>query len=381
SCSEIGRGDDEMSGIKSIVAGVRQNAAIFLAVLGLAALASFGAIAAQQAGTKPAFSSEEEVAPAKVQELLTLLADPKIQEWLVQQRQIRTVSGSAPQTEGSSLAQYFSARLGAMRAHILALVEALPDLPNQFKRGSEPVSADLRTGGRPQALLVLILFVFLGAGSEWLFRQATRRIRGHLEAHPMETVNDRLRVVGTRFLFGVGLVAAFALGSIGAFVAFEWPPLFRQMLLGYLVATLAIRMAMVVGRFLFAPKAERFRIVPADEVAARFWSRRLTAFIGWFAVGWVFVGMADSLGYQPEARQLVAYALGLGLVAIALEAVWRRPISPASAAPASLPAHHHGRRIGNIILTIGIVLLWALWVLSAMPSFWFLLVAITLPLA
>jgi small-conductance mechanosensitive channel len=117
-------------------------------------------------------------------------------------------------------------------------------------------------------------------------------------------------------------------------------------------------------------------------VAARFWHRRLVAFVGWFAFGWVIVGFGVTLGYTPEARQLVAYLLGLGLLAIALGAVWRRPaaLGESSAAPSPV-THRFGRGTANAALSVGFVLLWVLWVIHAMASFWLVLVVVTLPLA
>jgi moderate conductance mechanosensitive channel len=221
----------------------------------------------------------------------------------------------------------------------------------------------------------------LGAGVEWLFRKATQRARSHLDTLPSETVRARLHLVALRFAFAVGLVAAFALGSVGPFLALDWPPLLREMLFGYLVAFLVLLIAIVVGRFLLAPREERFRVIPMDTAAARFWHRRLVAFVGWFAFGWVTVGLGSTLDYTLEARQLVAYVLGLGLVAIALEAVWRRPAVLAEGGEAPSPVtHRFGRGTANAALSIGIVLLWVLWVIHAMPSFWLVLVVIMLPL-
>ena len=97
---------------------------------------------------------------------------------------------------------------------------------------------------------------------------------------------------------------------------------------------LVTRIAVVVGHFLLAPDAERFRIIPTDTVTARFWCRRLTAFVGWLAFGWVTVSVLSTLGFSMEGRQLVAYVLGLGLLAIALETVWRRPVASADATEA-----------------------------------------------
>jgi len=167
----------------------------------------------------------------------------------------------------------------------------------------------------------------------------------------MERVNDRLRLVTARFAFAFGIVAAFAIGSVGPFLALDWPPLLSQMVLGYLVALIVTRIAVVVGHFLLAPDAERFRIIPTGIVAARFWCRRLAVFVGWLAFGWVTVGVLSTLGFSMEGRQLVAYLLGLGLLAIALESVWRRPVPPDKAEDPLSPVRHRlGQGAQNALL-------------------------------
>jgi small-conductance mechanosensitive channel len=230
---------------------------------------------------------------------------------------------------------------------------------------------------------VLVLgFAGLGFVVEWLFRKTTQKTRQRLDGLPMETVNDRLRLVAARFAFAFGTVAAFALGSVGPFLALDWPPLLSQMVLGYLIAFLATRITVVVGHFLLAPDAERFRIIPSDTAAARFWCRRLVVFVGWFAFGYVTVGFLSTLGFSVEGRQLAAYVLGLGLLAIALESIWRRPLAPEQVAEApSVRTHRLGRGAQNALLSLCAVLLWGLWVARAMPGFWLVLVAVSLPLA
>jgi small-conductance mechanosensitive channel len=338
-----------------------------------------GAVAATAPkGTKP--STSEEASPKQIQELTTLLADPKVRNWLEQQAGAEAASERAATEE--SVSQALDSRLAAIREHIVALAAAVPDLPNQFERGHDLVTADLGEHGRTKALLLLAFFVGLGALVEWLFRTATGRARRHLDTLPSETVRERLHLVALRFAFAVGLVVAFALGSIGPFLAFDWPPLLREGLFGLLVAFLAVRIANVVGRFLLAPYHERFRIIPMDTAAARFWRRRLVWFVGWFAFGWVIVGFGVPLGYTLAARQLVAYALGLVLAAIALDAVWRRPAVLHEGSEATSPvARRFGRGTANTALTVGIVLLWVTWVIHAMASFWLVLIVMTLPLA
>jgi small-conductance mechanosensitive channel len=341
-----------------------------------------GTTAASAAAANRSAPAGDEATPPQIQQFLTLLADPKVQTWLKQQNETRSAATSSRDAAEESPSHILDSRLGAIREHIVDLGNTIPDLPNQFERGAARVSADLGAHGRAEVLLLLAVFVGLGTGVEWLFGKATERSRRHLDALPLETVASRVHLVAIRFAFAVGMVVAFALGSVGPFLALDWPPLLREMLFGLLIAFLVLRVAIVVGRFLLAPRYERFRIIPMDTVAARFWYRRLVMFVGWFAFGWVFVGLLDTLGWSLAGRQLVAYVLGLGLLAIALEAVWRRPAPFLESAAASSPVTRrfgHGAR--NVALSVGIGMLWVLWVAHAMGSFWLLLVIITLPLA
>ncbi len=353
-----------------------------LATVILFAAVLSGAAATSAAAANGSPAANEEATPPQIQQLLTLLADPKVQVWLKQQNEAKAVAASMRDNGAESVSHALDSHLGAIREHIVGLANTIPDVPNQFERGAARVSAELGKHGRAQVLLLLAVFVGLGMGVEWLFGKATERTRGRLDALPLETVASRVHLVAIRFAFAVGMVVAFALGSVGPFLALDWPPLLREMLFGLLIAFLTLRVAIVVGRFLLAPRYERFRIVPMSTVAARFWYRRLVMFVGWFAFGWVGVGLLDTLGWSLAGRQLVAYVLGLGLLAIALEAVWRRPASLDESTEASSPVtRRFGHGALNVALSVGVVLLWVLWVAHAMGSFWLLLVIITLPLA
>jgi moderate conductance mechanosensitive channel len=347
----------------------------------LAAVVLFAGLlsVAEAANRTPAVT--DEATPPQIQQLLTLLADPKVEAWLKQQNEAKSVA-AAQDSAKESVSHALDSHLGAIREHMLGLALAVPDLPNQFVQGAARVSAELGTHGRARIVLLLALFVGLGAGVEWLFRRATGRIRVRLDTIPSESIAGRLHLVGLRFAFAIGLVAAFALGSVGPFLALDWPPLLREVLLGYLLAFLAVRIAVVTGHFLLAPHHERFRIIPMPSMAARFWHRRLVIFVGWFAFGWVQIGLFATLGWSLAGRQVVAYLLGLGLLAIALEAVWRRPAAPGvNTEGASIVARHFGGGARNAALSLGIVMVWMFWVAHAMGSFWLLVVVIALPLA
>jgi len=160
------------------IAAVGRVAAIFLGAIIFAAVLPCGSFAATQKATKP--STSQEASPKQIQELMTLLADPKVRNWLEEQSKAEAASERAAEEEPVS--QVLDSRLAAIREHIVALAGTVPDLPNQYERGHDLLSADLGEHGRTKAVLLLAVFVGLGTGVEWLFRKATQRARAHLDA-------------------------------------------------------------------------------------------------------------------------------------------------------------------------------------------------------
>ena len=196
---------------------------IALAALVLLLALLIGARAAQPAASQPTASHPTGAAdgaqPPQVQELLKLLAEPQVQAWLAEQRAGKPRAAAAANAVDGSASHYFAARVALVHEHLADLAATLPTMPDQLERASALVRADIGQRGRGPVLLHLILFIALGFGAEWLFRLATRGVRGRLDQHPVETIKDRLHLIAARFAFALGLIAAFTLGSAGPFFA------------------------------------------------------------------------------------------------------------------------------------------------------------------
>jgi small-conductance mechanosensitive channel len=342
-------------------------------------------LAAQTAGADPA-AKQQDATPPKVHELLDILADPAVQTWLARQRAGAAASvEAAPASEEGSVASHFAGRVAAIREHMAALAAAAPQLPAEFERAGATLFAELKDRGLIEVSLLLVGFVALGFGAEWLLWRATDRFRRRIAELPLVTAVDRLHVAVGRLALAAGHVIVFALGSVGAFLAFDWPPIFRDVILGYLLAFLALRLTLVLGHFLLAPggaevaDVDHARIVPMSRKAARFWHRRLGLAVGWFAFGWVTVGLLSALGFSLPARQLVAYVLGFVLLLIGIEIAWRRPPSPADRIAAVTGRRRLGHAANCWLVSLYFVALWVLWVASAMPAFWLAVVIVGLP--
>lgn len=332
----------------------------------LALLVAFGAPAMAQSGKGKA---PDESSP-KVRLLLDLLGDPEVRTWL----ETRAAEKPRPEPSASdtSLSSVVTAQMARVRTQIKAMSEAAPGLPHELHKAFDILRLEFEERGAVEVILLISAFAALGYGLAWLFWWRTERIRlwiGHL---PLQTVGERLLVVLARLAFGLVWLATFAAGSIGAFLALNWPPLLREIVLAYLMAFLVARLTFVAGTFLLSPGFPRFRIVPMDDDGARFWHRRWVIFVAWFAFTAVTLGLLRTLGVSSEARRLIGAVTALGLVAIALEAIWRRPVDDRG---------HHARHLAaSWALSIFFVAMWFLRLGDAMPVFWSLLVLVGTPL-
>ncbi len=243
-------------------------------------------------------------------------------------------------------AGYLDARLDALREHLASLAAALPGLPAALGRVRDQLEQDWQARSPGYVLGLIAAFVLLGFALEGLYR--------HFVPHPEAS---RLRAMALRVARDVGALAAFALGSVAVFLAFDWPPRTRLAVVAFLAAFVFARMVIVASRALFSPRDAHLRILPASDADAAAWHRRVALFAGWLAFGWVLTGWLARLGMDPASRQIIVYLLGLGLLAIAVEAAWRR----------------------SRVIAIGLVVAWLLWVLQARGLFWLALVAALLP--
>ncbi|MBM6580806.1 mechanosensitive ion channel family protein [Microvirga sp. BT689] len=340
-----------------------------------------------QAGAGPARAQAAPAnPPPQVQELLRLMDDPATRAWIDQQKPPAIPSDTTSPQPQAMNSELLATRVEAMRAHLAALAAAVPRLPQEVKRAAGLLSQELQSRSIFDVALLVLGFLGLGAGAEWILRRVTASARQRSLSRPVETANERVRMIAMHLVFGLAYVALFALGSIGAFLVFDWPPLLRRIVLAYLFAAFLLRFALLIGRVLLSPRVvghhdpDVIRAIPMTDGSARFWYRYIVLFVGWFAFGWATIELVSTLGFSPEGRQLVAYVLGIGLLAIAVVAVWRQPSPPAITSEASERSRRH-HALGTWMLSLYLVVLWGLWVAGLMRVFWLLVVAIVLPQA
>lgn len=323
-----------------------------------------------------------EAPPHQVELLLDLLRDPAVQQWLEQQPTV----GAAAQAEQPAPVQqpsaggYFAQRLEYLRNNLQLLAAARHKLPGELERAWIILSLEFEEHGLISLLLLTAIFVGVGFLCVWAYWRLTTGFRNWIIASEITSVGDRLRAMMARLAFATGWALSFAVGSVGAFLCFSWPPLLREIVLGYLVAFLCIWLARIVCGFLLAPgggRAARFRIIPMSDPAAKFWQRRIIIAVAVVAFAWVTLGLLRTLGVSPAGLKLLSYIAGLLLLGLALETIWRRP---AGELATDAPRRRLSPRTRSVLATILLIVMWVLWSLHLMPGFWLLMVGSALPL-
>ncbi|HEX6014791.1 MAG TPA: mechanosensitive ion channel family protein [Geminicoccaceae bacterium] len=312
--------------------------------------------------------------PAKVRELLSLMDDAEVREWLGERER---AAAEPPADPPLNIARDMTAPAMAVRQHVLASLVAVPTALPELARAGRALRGEIAEQGPWATLLLVAAFLGLGLLVERLYWRATAGFRERLIAMQLDTVEGRLKAVGRRLLFGLGWIAAFAVGSLGAFLLFDWPPLLHGLIARCLLVVVVVWLTTVVLRFILAPGAERFRILPLSTASARHWYKWLTLIVGWYTAARLTVWFLADLGLSVAVQSLLADVFSLVWLLILLLAVWRRPALRSADNPD--PAARSGARTRSLLMSCGLVLVWLLVPLGAYRLFSTALVAAALP--
>ena len=317
--------------------------------------------------------------PEKVDTLIELLSDPAIKSWLKEQVTSDRQKQTAVSDE-STRRPMLSSILTSIRKHVEALLSAIPELPAQIERARIILSLEFETTGLLGILVLIAGFVAAGFGLDQLARYLLRGYLAWMKTLDFQTPHGRVKALGARTIYAAILIAAFTVGSAGVFLAFDWPPLLREIVLGYLSVAIVTRVALMLGRLVMLPphlkmaQATQARLLPMSDERAAHWYRYIGWSVFWFSFVSVTLGLLATLGFMPTALQLVAIPADFIQLLIVLAAIWLRPSAPEVAR--SFTEH-----AVSWLLTAFFVLLWLLQVSGSFLIFWLVLAVVTVPAA
>ncbi|MEL4072542.1 mechanosensitive ion channel family protein [Ochrobactrum sp. GPK 3] len=314
-------------------------------------------------------TAQSEVPPEKVRQLLDVLNEPDVKAWLESK-------AAPPPVAEPALSDTFASWETAVRNRIAGLVDAVPRIPQELANGADRIARDVNDGRPGLVIFILAVLMAVGFGAEWLVRKLLPK------EPPSASGRD---FVPRAILTNLAALLTFSLASVGSFLALEWPPLLRRIVLTLLVAIIAFRVVRAIctrATILLAtqPSASSDQLsddvmkeaVPVQYMAAdsvetaRFWRRRISILAGIFLFGWAIVSIMRAIGFSLEVAQIGSYLLGLGLLAVAIEVVWRHPDC-------------HPSALKGMLLTLFLIALWLVWVGGMLGLLWIGIYALALP--
>ncbi len=283
-------------------------------------------------------------------------------------------SSASPMADlGADMSGMVADDLSFIRNKTGALISAVPTLPEELGHLGEKLA---HNGGPVRPIPLLAAFALFSLGGFAARKAAFWSARGHLSKLlelPGDTPQQRLRILGIRVAFSLYILGASVLGSLGAFLLFPWPPVFREMVLIMLGAFVVHGLALAFGRVVMAPAArhEYFRVLPLSRRLAEFWFAWWMGLVDAFAIGGAALGLLRIVGL-PELQREVLGSIWLGGLAVAIIVmIWQRQ---------RIPDEKPVSRIAAVLLTVGIIVAWLLATAHARALFWTLMVAMVLPM-
>ena len=273
----------------------------------------------------------------QLQQLAKLLGDSAIQTWLQAQTSAAPPAASGEPSLPESTQRLVADQVNSVRTFMGDLIAGIPTLPDELGRAWLILSLRIR-GARAAERRAAAG----GVHRPGLRRRMAVLVRGGIfppgdDRSPTRTARERLAAVGRRLVYGLVWILAFALGSVGGFLLFRWPPLLKQIVLGYLSVVLMVRLMLVLGRMLLPPG-------PSGSAWCRCRRGRavLVRLVG-VLIGWFSSCASRSGCWRCSACQAGLVLVGMWRASpagLALFVVWRHPMRTGRSA-------HGGHRLGR----------------------------------
>lgn len=324
---------------------------------------------------EPATAVAEPSLEQKVETLSRLLDDPQIRALIAEREAKADQPQAAPETGAGGMRKTgLSTILEDFRDHVRLLNGAMPGLAQELRTATGMLRAELQEKGAAYVILLVAGFVGCGFAADWLAHRLTRGFRAWMLAQSHRSQRGRSVALFARILYGLLMLAAFALGSAGFFLLFEWPPVLQEVILSYLGAATAARAALVMFRcFLLPPfmgleHAAEYRVLPMDEARSGHWYAWTALVSIWIAFVTTSLNLLEAAGLSAISMELLAVPADTVLAALLIAAVWLRPAGPT-----------RNSKAVTWSLTAFFVLLWLLRLSGSYVGFWLVFAFVFLP--
>ncbi|WP_419912902.1 mechanosensitive ion channel domain-containing protein [Hoeflea sp.] len=359
----------------------RTRFAIALLLLAFLTIGHDAALAQIMPGTLPETATEEKApvpppSPNDVRELMRLLSDESMIEWLRTQGQ--ESSDIAGQTGASvSFRQEFAERVTHIRQRLVDLANSWRNLPLAPAFLQDTWRAQMTADQTLRSITYVLIFLVVGGGLEWLYRQYVQAALMRLELRQRDTLWGRVQAALMRAVLMLGGLAVFSVGAIGAFLSFDWPPFVENVVLNILIVFITIRSAATLSVFVLAPRVRALRLVPLRTGLARPLHIWIVALVSVTTISFAIADIFDQLAGESDAvgaTLAVSVAAGLMCALLCVAAIWHIAAVVRAASGTDAREGKRRRSFWPGFLTVLVLAALVLWVLDATTVMWTLLI-------
>jgi small-conductance mechanosensitive channel len=283
-----------------------------------------GAAAAPPAGSEkaPAVELPQPLTRDAIRELVARLSDAEVRGLLISQLD----KAAAPETTPAAapMATGLAGNVDHARSELGAVVRAGRELPAALGAAVSRFSE-----GRPphHLLLVAALFAILLVVA-WIVERLAGRLLADIRHHHEHSLGTGPGVdaggLVIRILVDLLLLGVFAATVVAGFLAlYQGHVPSRELIVSALLATIQVRLAILIARFLLAPRLPTQRLLPFDDAAAGTLYRGVVTLAVIYGVLDVLSFFVQRFGMAREPFLLVTLLGRLVFVAVFLGLVWR----------------------------------------------------------
>ncbi len=291
--------------------------AVALSTLPVVALPALDAVSDEKPVKLP-----EPLTREAIRELVSRLSDAEVRELLL--AQLDKAAAPATGQAAAPMAAGLAGDMDRTRGELGAMLRAAPGLPAALGAAVSRFSE-----GRPPYHLLLVAALFavmlaLGWIVERLVRWLLADVRARLERSPGEGSGMEAGGLVVRAGLDLVLLAVFAFVAFAAFLAvYQGHAPSRELIVSALLATVQVRLAIVIARVLLAPHAPAQRLLPFDEATAGTLYRGVVSLAWIYGVREVLAFFFQRFGVPGEPYLLVMMLVRILFVVVFLRLVWR----------------------------------------------------------
>jgi small-conductance mechanosensitive channel len=312
---------------------IRGSLGLFLVLVPSLLVLPAGVSAAAKAGGTPAktVTLPEPLTHEAIRELVARLSDDEVRQLLLAQLD-KAAAPNPPKAEQGSPAANIEREADLIHGRVTAVLRAAPTVPGELMAAVRRFSEGGRYGSLQLPVGCVFFALMLAGGGlvETVLGRLLTAVRRGLEGGEVKTFGAQVGRVLLRLTLDLLLLLVFVATVIGVFlIVYHGHQPSRELFVALLVATVQVRLAIILARLLLAPRVTAQRLLPFSDEAARGLYRGVVAMAGLYGFAAVLRGFMSQWGVSPEAWLLVMTGMNILFVAVLLHTVWgqRAPIA------------------------------------------------------